>query len=501
MSDARPAPGSPRVLAGRYRLESLIARGGMAEVWKGTDAVLARPVAVKLLHTHLAADAGFRERFRREAVAAARLAHPNVVATFDTGEDGDEPFIVMELIGGRTLRDLLRERGALPPAVATGIAVQVADALAVAHDTGIVHRDVKPGNILVCTPSPGHDRSVPMVKVTDFGIARAAADGDGGDLTQPGSMLGSVKYLAPEQATGASADMRTDVYSLGVVLYEMLTGTPPFVGDTELATALAHLDRDPVRPRQLRPGIPRALEDLVMRAMARDPAARPESARAFASALRALDMADDDAVPLVERDATPPDGTPAAFRDSERTWLVPAALIVVVAVALVVLAVVLNRSSDGSGPAPAPSTAAAASPVAVVAAHSFDPRDGAEHEEDARFAVDGNPSTAWRTSTYATAAFGGLKDGVGLRLDLAAPATLRTLHVVSTSSGWAAAIYVSAAPVDRLEAWGKPVATRAGIDGTVDFDLHRTKGSSILIWITRLASDNRVQIDEVTVTA
>ena len=182
-----------RLLRGRYRLVSVIASGGMAEVWEGLDDVLRRPIAVKLLHPHLASDEAFRERFRREAIAVARLAHPNVVATFDTGEDDGTAFIVMELIRGRTLRQVLADEGVLDAGRVASIGVQVADALQHAHEAGIVHRDVKPANILVCDGEVG---SPVQVKVADFGIARAASQ-QGADLTQPGDLLGTAKYLSP----------------------------------------------------------------------------------------------------------------------------------------------------------------------------------------------------------------------------------------------------------------------------------------------------------------
>ncbi|MEA3076680.1 MAG: eukaryotic-like serine/threonine-protein kinase, partial [Actinomycetota bacterium] len=210
------------LLAGRYRLEHSIARGGMAEVWEGVDEVLTRSVAVKLLHPHLAADEAFRERFRREAIAAARLAHPSVVATFDTGEDGGRAYIVMELVRGRTLRAVLDEAGVLSPQLAAAIGIQVADALQHAHENGIVHRDVKPANILVCDADAEGGRESPVrVKVADFGIARAASASGVSDLTQPGALLGTAKYLAPEQVEGEEPTPRSDVYALGVVLYEL----------------------------------------------------------------------------------------------------------------------------------------------------------------------------------------------------------------------------------------------------------------------------------------
>src|SRR5438105_12794168 len=196
----------------------------MAEVWEGRDEILDRPVAVKVLHPRLAGNAEFQERFRLEAVSAARLSHPNVVSTYDAGIDNDVAYIVMELVPGRTVRELLRDEGPLSPAQAIAIAGAVADALDYAHRAGIVHRDVKPANILVTEDG--------RVKVADFGIAKAASDAD---LTQAGTMLGTAKYLPPEQVEGRTQDRRSDVYGLGVVLYEMLCGRPPFTGDSHMA--------------------------------------------------------------------------------------------------------------------------------------------------------------------------------------------------------------------------------------------------------------------------
>ena len=207
------------LLAGRYRLDRLIASGGMAQVWEATDEVLSRRVAVKLLHPHLAADATFVARFRREAVAAARLAHPSIVAIYDTHSDAEVEAIVMELVRGHTLRQELDSRPGrvLEPGEASAIVAQVAEALDVAHKAGVVHRDVKPGNVLLSEDG--------RVMVTDFGIAKALQESEG-DLTVTGTTLGTVKYLAPEQVEGGPVDARTDVYALGVILYELVCGRP-----------------------------------------------------------------------------------------------------------------------------------------------------------------------------------------------------------------------------------------------------------------------------------
>src|SRR5438094_335299 len=263
------------LLAGRYLLEEQIAAGGMGEVWRARDEVLQRPVAVKLLHDSLAGDHRAAERFRREALTAAQISHPNMANVFDYIEENGKPGIVMEYVPSQTLAQRLA-RKQMPIAEAVRIADDVLSALNRAHEAGIVHRDIKPANILL---TPAGD-----VKVTDFGIARSLSDAS---LTQTGTVMGTAHYSSPEQVRGESATPATDVYSVGVVLYEMLTGERPYTGDTPLAVAMARLSEDPPHPRLLRGSIPEALDAVVMRALARDPLDRYTSAAEMRGALDA----------------------------------------------------------------------------------------------------------------------------------------------------------------------------------------------------------------------
>jgi len=347
-----PAPG--RVLDGRYRLVSPVARGGMATVWDAEDTLLARRVAVKILHPELAFDAALRARFRNEAVAAARLADPYIVATYDTGDDDGVGYIVMEFVDGPTLRRVLDVQGRLAVIDTVRIGREVASALAAAHREGIVHRDVKPANVLVPAEGPA--------KVTDFGIAKA---GTGAELTRTGTVVGTARYLAPEQLRGEPVDPRTDLYALGLVLYEMLAGELPFHGDTEMAVAVARLSTPPAPIRQLRPDVPAGLARLVMACLALEPADRPPTARAIAEFLsdRPRDTGPERprdgtrTVVMPQPEAAPARPRPAPPRRRRRGPI--AALAVLLFVAGAAAGYLLVRAADaGAATRPPPVTAA-----------------------------------------------------------------------------------------------------------------------------------------------
>ncbi len=268
----------PRLLGGRYELGTVLGRGGMAEVRRARDQRLGRDVAVKQLRIDLASDPTFQARFRREAQAAAGLNHPNIVAVYDTGEETDPgsgvqvPYIVMELVEGHTLREILRTGRQIMPAKALEFAQGVLDALSYSHKAGIVHRDIKPANVML-TPEG-------QVKVMDFGIARAVAD-TSATMTQTAAVIGTAQYLSPEQARGETVDSRSDIYSAGCLLYELLVGRPPFQGDSPVSVAYQHVRENPAPPSHLDPEITPAMDAITLKALAKDPADRYQSAAAM----------------------------------------------------------------------------------------------------------------------------------------------------------------------------------------------------------------------------
>ncbi|MCO8126093.1 Stk1 family PASTA domain-containing Ser/Thr kinase [Acidimicrobiia bacterium EGI L10123] len=295
----------PVVYGGRYELHRRLARGGMADVYLARDQLLDRPVAVKVLFPQYAADPTFVQRFRREAQDSANLNHPNIVGVYDWGEEGGTYFIVMEYVAGRSLADVLRQEGSLLPARAADIGIDMAAALGFAHKNGVVHRDVKPGNVLLSTDG--------QVKVTDFGIARAIAAGQDEDLTQAGQVMGTATYFSPEQAQGRPVDPRSDVYSLGVVLYEMVCGRPPYRGEDPLAVAYQHVQEQPTPPRQINADLDPTLEAIILKCLAKTPQARYPSAEDLRADLRRYREGNQISVatPPTTVVAPPPDATQA----------------------------------------------------------------------------------------------------------------------------------------------------------------------------------------------
>jgi len=291
------------LLGNRYELEALIGQGGMAHVYRARDRVLGRPVAVKILRSEYASDEKLLARFQREARAAANLLHPNIVSVYDVGQDGDRHYIVMEYMAGPTLKEVIRQRAPLPVEQALKVAEQVCAALEYAHRRGVIHRDIKPQNILF-----SEDEEV--VKVADFGIAKSRLDPE---ITAERLALGTVKYISPEQARGVEVVPQSDLYSLGVVLYEMLTGQQPFTGDTPVSIALQHVEAEPPPPRQLNPFLPPAVEEIILRCLAKDPRQRFLSAREMRLALERYRLVGAEVTGAIPQSLPIPPGQPPAY--------------------------------------------------------------------------------------------------------------------------------------------------------------------------------------------
>jgi eukaryotic-like serine/threonine-protein kinase len=421
------------LIGGRYEIEELVGTGGMSSVYRARDSVLERRVALKVLHEHFSADPEYVERFRREARAIARLNHPNIVTVIDRGEFGKRQFIVFEHIPGENLKEVVEREGQLPVAQALALTHQIARGLAFAHQHGVVHRDVKPQNVLL-------DESG-TAKVTDFGIARSLDPGQ--ELTQTGTLLGTSDYIAPEQASGQPVDARSDQYSLGVLLYELLTGEVPYPADSFMAVAMRHL-RDPVPSvRERRPDVPDRVDEIVARAMAKRPEDRFPSTEAMMAAIEAA-LADtgegagrNEATGVLSRVERPSPGRSAARRGPRRRQrrrrFAPLllALLVVAAGAIALVLILAGHDDGGSG------AAGSIGGVKLTAFEDYDPQgDQSEHPESVANATDGDVSTFWTTETYRTFS----KPGVGLILDAGKAVSIEHLQIVSDEPGFTAEI-------------------------------------------------------------
>lgn len=534
------SPVHPHLIGGRYRLESSIGTGGMAEVWRATDVQLGRMVAVKMLKPNVAKDEVIAERFRREARALARLSHPNIVPVYDCVEDNHQVALVMELIQGKSLRDLLddaatpgKRAGTISVHLTVHIGSAIALALAKSHETNIIHRDIKPGNILVT----GKGR----VLLTDFGIAKPlrASDDDPTDLTSANIMMGTAKYLSPEQVQGKELDGRADIYSLGLVLYECLAGEVPFRGENDQATAIARLQRDPTPLQNMRPDVPTTVVAVIHRMLSRKPEHRfadcHEVARALTEAIRHTH----DAVtpvsgvdvgsstrrpsgrgeqlgdPLITKTkkplldgiadagtSTPPrqprpaprDKTPkgtaqvaSALPKSQKTRTSRSyATVGLLLTAALVMSVMLWRGLQNTrSDVPGAPVETALAPVDLVGLRSYDPGgdDGQENESMIGALTDGNPATTWTTVCYGNRYFGS-KGGVGIVAQLSGVG-VGTLSATFANGPWSADVFVASgeAPPTTLDAWGLRVADNFGRDpGTAKFDV-RTPGRWVLLWL------------------
>ncbi|MES1248599.1 MAG: protein kinase [Actinomycetota bacterium] len=472
------------LVANRYELLEVVGTGGMSTVYRALDTLLERNVALKVLHPHYGDDAEYVERFRREARSVAQLSHPNIVTVIDRGEDDGSQYIVFEYVDGESLKELVDRSGPLPVRRVVEIGLQMADALAFAHQHGLVHRDVKPQNVLINGDGEA--------KVTDFGIARSLDVEHG--VTQTGTVLGTSNYLSPEQARGQTVTPATDVYSLGVVLFELLTGEVPFPGENFVAVAMQHINEPPPSLVEKRPDAPLRLVYAVERALAKDPADRFPSMTSLAAELRAclgeLSEPDTDATFIAQSPVLRASRPRRATARRSRRPIYLLALVAVVAVAVTAAILVLhgsardNSSQGGAG-------AATGAAISLHATRAFDPEgDGTEHDADAPKATDGNPSTYWYTEHYDS----GLgKPGVGLVLDAGAPEKVASITVTSSTPGFTAEILAGNALSTSMEIDG----AEQTVGGSTTFTLRGATARYYVVWITDLGPNHSVQIDEV----
>ena len=484
------------LIADRYELEQLVGEGGMSSVYRAHDTVLERRVAIKVLHEHYSSDPEYVERFRREARAIARLAHPNVVTVIDRGEWDGRQFIVFEHVAGDNLKAEIERAGPLPVRRAVVLSIQIARALAYAHELEIVHRDVKPHNVLL---DPGG-----AAKVTDFGIARTLDVEEA--LTQTGTVLGTGQYLSPEQANGDRGDERSDQYSLGVVIFELLTGEVPYTGGSLMAIAMRHVN-DPVPSvRERRPEVPARLDSVVACAMAKSPEDRFPSMQAMVTALEAClaELPDTERVRDLQEDTgvmAPP--SPPASRATPVVPPVPTGsdrsrgrpprragprlLVAVLGIAGVIavgLLALQATQDDGVGGLLDGGGGGSDARVQLQAVADFDPHgdNREEHPELVEFATDGNRETSWSTETYNSFE----KDGVGIVVDAGSPVELSRLTVVTDTPGFTAMILAG----KRAEGPFEDVSESQELEGRTSFEVD-TRGDPFrfyLIWITALES-------------
>jgi serine/threonine-protein kinase len=510
VNDVADGPGratAGTLVADRYELIAPIGIGGMAQVWSADDRLLGRRVAVKILHPHLASDPSFVQRFRREAVAAARLVHPNIVAVYDTVSDGSTEAIVMELVEGTTLRERLDRTGPIDERRVRELGRQIASALDCAHRNGIVHRDLKPANILI-TPDGS-------VRLADFGIAKAEEDPD---LTVAGTLVGTAAYLAPEQVGDGRVDQRTDLYALSTVLYEAASGTTPFRGDSPAATALARLHQEPADLATVAPALSTAFCAAIMRNLQRAPERRFQSALDFGAALAAPRRATsaprrhNDGLDHTDEGVATVTGTSTVTAAPRKTAVVTpprrsvtgrlALALLVLGPAIIIAGLLIDGAGTGSDDARRPTTTV---PATVAAAQAFDPytKDGAEHDDQAQNVLDDDPTTSWSTEHYNSQTFG-TKPGVGLVLRLGGRSRVESLRIAGTT-GWKGEAYVLADDPKTAADPKAAVPTHGGVpidasSGTTHVALGGRIGTYVLIWVTDLGPGHQVRLSQVGVS-
>ncbi|MGZ4372310.1 MAG: protein kinase domain-containing protein [Gaiellaceae bacterium] len=466
-------------IADRYELEEVVGHGGMSTVYKAHDSLLERNVALKVLHQQYNEDEDFVERFKHEARSVAQLQHPNIVTVIDRGEEDGRQYIVFEFIDGENLKELVVRKGRLDLRDALEIANEIAHGLAFAHDHGLVHRDVKPQNVLL----NGDGRA----KVTDFGIARSL-DVDHG-VTQTGTILGTSNYIAPEQASGQPVDAHTDVYSLGIVLYEMLTGELPFPGESFVAIAMKHIQEPSPNVLDVRGDIPLRVAEMIDRALEKDPEQRFPTMDAFAAEIEAslaeLDRGEDGAVTMV---------VPAAQRlqrQRQRKSVSPLPLLIGLLGALAIAAVIVGLLMFRGGGQKVP----VGKPITITGAGAYDPYgDGTEHDADAPKATDGNNTTYWATEKYNSGLEGVKKSGVGLVLDATSVVQLSRITVVTDTPGFTAEIRAT----NIQGTLGQKVSDSRVLARTTKFAIDQPAPKRYyIVWITKVAPGVPAHVNEV----
>jgi tRNA A-37 threonylcarbamoyl transferase component Bud32 len=462
------------VLSDRYEVEELVGTGGMSSVFRAHDRLLDRKVALKVLHQQYSDDDDYVERFRREARAVAALSHPNIVTVIDRGEHEGRQFIVFEYIHGENLKALIERRGPAPVTTALELAMQIARGLSFAHQQGLIHRDVKPQNILLNGDG--------QAKVTDFGIARSLDVQQG--MTQTGTVLGTSDYIAPEQAQGQRVDEHTDVYSLGVVLYEMLTNEVPFPGENFVAVAMRHINEAPPSIRDKRPDVSPRLEAAVQRAMAKRPEDRFQTMADFCRELEA-DLAESQGATVVApavsgRKRAPRRQGGAPRRQGANPWPIVLALLAVIAIGAVVAYLLINHNHANTPGAAPPG--GGGSTISLSAIGAYDPfGTGGEHDDRAKLATDSSAVTYWETERYNDAPSLG-KEGVGLVLDAKSAVQLHQFGISTGTPGFVAVIRAGDSPTNFPDT----VSSSQTVSGRATFTIVGKPHRYYLLWITRL---------------
>jgi eukaryotic-like serine/threonine-protein kinase len=484
------------LISERYRLDEKIGSGGMSSVYRAFDPTLERWVAIKLMHRDISHDPDQLERFRREARAVAQLNHPHVVTVIDAGEDDGAPYIVFEYVEGETLKERIRRLGRLPVSEAVAYAIEIGRALECAHASRLVHRDVKPQNVLIDPDG--------RAKVTDFGIARSL---EAQGLTAPGRVLGTTDYVSPEQALGHEVTGQSDIYSLGIVLYEMLTGEVPYKADTQVAVAMKHVRDALPDVQRRRPEISASLARVVERATAKETQNRYQHVSEMVhdleevlaiEAARTGQATGEATTVLQSLSGDTADFAPIRMRRPKRALALTLLVLAVLAATSVFLA---TRTEKGPG-GPVVKKPRGLSEVRLAgdAASDYDPEgDNKESPEAARNAIDGIRSTNWDTEKYQGGFAGSNKSGVGLYVDAGKLIAARGLALVTATPGFKAAVYASETVPPNLRGWTlvSPVAT-VKEDHTFRIHTHGRVYRNYLLWISELPEEGKAEIQELS---